>query len=152
MVKRMSSNLSKKATMIMNDQKGSCSQAVFATYGEHLSSGKVDFETGMNIASAFSGGIAGTGSMCGALTGALMALGLKYNDAEKYNQINVVARKLLDEFESIHGSTICRELIKHDLLTEEDIQKAFKTGAFDNCTKYVEDATKILDKLLDIGV
>ncbi|MHA1138181.1 MAG: C-GCAxxG-C-C family protein [Candidatus Thorarchaeota archaeon] len=148
----MPSNLSQKATKIMTNRKGSCSQVVFATYGEHLSSGKVDFETGMKIASAFSGGIAGTGSMCGALTGALMALGLKYNDAEKYNQINVVARKLLDEFESINGSTICRKLINHDLLTEEDVQQAFKTGAFDNCTKYVEDVTKILDKLLDIEV
>ena len=152
MVESMPSNLSQKATKIMEDQKGSCSQAVFATYGEHLSSGKVDFETGMQIASAFSGGIARTGSMCGALTGALMALGLKYNDPEKYNQINEVAGKFMDEFVSLNGSTICRELIKHDLLTEEDLQQAFKTGAFDNCTKYVEDATKILDKLLDIDV
>ncbi len=145
----MPSNLSQKATKIMADQKGSCSQAVFATYGEHLSSSKVDFETGMKIASAFSGGIARTGSMCGALTGALMALGLKYNDAEKFNQINVVAGKFLDEFESLNGSTICRELINHDLLTEEDLKQAFKTGAFDKCTKYVEDAAKILDKILD---
>jgi len=147
-VTSMPSTLSQKATKIMEDQKGSCSQAVFATYGEHLSSGGVDFETGMKIASAFSGGIARTGSMCGALTGALMALGLKFNDAEKYNQINVVAVKLLDEFESINESTICRQLINHDLLTEEDLKQAFKTGAFDNCTKYVEDVTKILDKLI----
>ncbi|MHA1576495.1 MAG: C-GCAxxG-C-C family protein [Candidatus Thorarchaeota archaeon] len=148
----MPSNSADKANKIFQDRKGSCSQAIFAGYCEQLGLGKVDFETGMKIASAFSGGIARTGSMCGALTGGLMALGLKYNDAEKYNQINVVAAKLLDEFESISGSTICRKLINHDLLTEEDLQQAFKTGAFDNCTKYVEDVTKILDKLLDIEV
>ncbi|TFH09504.1 MAG: C_GCAxxG_C_C family protein, partial [Candidatus Thorarchaeota archaeon] len=131
---------------------GSCSQAIFATYGEHLGLGKVDFDTAMKIASAFSGGIAGTGNVCGALTGALMALGLKYGSDANPLKINVVSRKLLDEFKSINGTTICRELINHDLLTDEDVQQAFKTGAFANCPKYVEDVGKILDKMLDDDV
>lgn len=145
----MSLNLSEKATKIMEEQKGSCSQAIFATYGEHLGLGKIDFETGMKVASAFSGGIAGTGNICGALTGALMALGLKYGSNEDPFKINDVSRKVLDEFESINGTTICRELINHDLLTQDDIKKAFDTGAFKNCGKYVEDVGKILDKMLD---
>ena len=148
----MSINLSKKATKVMEERRGSCSQAIFATYGEHLGLGKVDFDTCMKIASAFSGGIAGTGNVCGALTGALMALGLKYGSDQDPFKINVVSRKLLDEFELLNGTTICRELINHDLLTQEDLKKAFETGAFDNCPKYVEDVTKILDKLLDIDV
>ena len=136
----------------MEERKGSCSQAIFATYGEHLGLGKVDFDTCMKIASAFSGGIAATGNVCGALTGALMALGLKYGSDPDPFKINVVSRKILDEFELLNGTTICRELINHDLLTQEDLKKAFETGAFDNCPKYVEDVTKILDKLLDIDV
>ncbi len=148
----MSINLSKKATKVMEERRGSCSQAIFATYGEHLGLGKVDFDTCMKIASAFSGGIAATGNVCGALTGALMALGLKYGSDQDPFKINVVSRKLLDEFELLNGTTICRELINHDLLTQEDLKKAFETGAFDNCPKYVEDVTKILDKLLDIDV
>lgn len=152
MILIMPSNLSKKASKIMEDRKGSCSQAVFATYGEHLGLGKVDFDTCMKIASAFSGGIAGTGNICGALSGALMALGLKYGTDTNPFKINDVSRKLLDEFESLNGTTMCRKLINHDLLTQEDTKKAFETGAFDNCGKYVEDTTKILDKLLDIDV
>lgn len=148
----MSLNLSEKATKVMEERKGSCSQAIFATYGEHLGLGKVDFDTCMKIASAFSGGIAATGNVCGALTGALMALGLKYGSDPDPFKINVVSRKILDEFELLNGTTICRELINHDLLTQEDLKKAFETGAFDNCPKYVEDVTKILDKLLDIDV
>ena len=136
----------------MEERKGSCSQAIFASYGEHLGLGKVDFDTCMKIASAFSGGIAATGNVCGALTGALMALGLKYGSDPDPFKINVVSRKILDEFELLNGTTICRELINHDLLTQEDLKKAFETGAFDNCPKYVEDVTKILDKLLDIDV
>ena len=136
----------------MEEQKGSCSQAIFATYGEHLGLGKVDHDTAMKIASAFSGGIAGTGNICGALTGALMALGLKYGSDGDPFKINIVSKKLLDEFESLNGTTICRELINHDLLTQEDIKKAFETGAFKNCGKYVEDVGKILDKMINADV
>ena len=38
------------------------------------------------------------------------------------------------------------------LIAKEDIKKAFETGAFNNCGKYVEDVTKILDKMLDTDV
>lgn len=146
----MPSDLSKKATAIMNEQRGSCSQAIFVTYGEHLSSGKIDYDTAMKIASAFSGGIARTGNICGAVSGALMALGLKFNESKNPNEINVVAEKFLNEFESLHETTTCRELINHDLITEADLKNAYETGAFKNCGKFVEDAAIILDKLLNL--
>ena len=142
----MPSNSADTANKIFRERKGSCSQAIFAGYSEHL--GKVDHDTSMKIASAFSGGIARSGNVCGALTGALMALGLKYGDDKDENKVNEVAVKLLDEFESLHGTTICRELIDHDLITGEDVKQAFDTGAFDNCPKFVEDVTVILDRLL----
>ncbi|MHA1934606.1 MAG: C-GCAxxG-C-C family protein [Candidatus Thorarchaeota archaeon] len=104
-------------------------------------------DTCMKIASAFSGGIALTGNVCGALTGALMALGLKYGGAEREEKVNEVAVELLNEFKALNGSIICRELINHDLITDEDVKQAFKNGAFDNCPKFVQDVTKILDKL-----
>jgi C_GCAxxG_C_C family probable redox protein len=101
----------------------------------------------MKISSAFSGGIARTGNVCGAITGALMALGLKYGEGDS-SKVNEVATKLFEEFKSLNGSIICRELINHDLITDEDIKHAFETGAFDNCSKYVEDVSLILERLL----
>jgi C_GCAxxG_C_C family probable redox protein len=145
----MSLNLLEKATKIMDERRGSCSQAIFATYGVEVSNGKVDFETCMKIASAFSGGIAATGNICGALNGALMAIGLKYGGDADPSKANAVSQKLLDHFKSLNGTVLCRELINHDLLTEEDVKHAFKTGAFDNCSKYVEDVAKFLDTLLN---
>jgi hypothetical protein len=41
-----------------------------------------------------------------------------------------------------------RELINHDLITDEDVKQAFKSGAFDKCPKFVEDAAMLLAKLL----
>jgi len=134
-----------KAMKLFQEQKAQCAQAIFAAYGEELSQGKVDFDTCMKIAGAFSGGIAGTGNICGALNGALMVIGLKFPDMNKAHQ---AAAKFLDEFKSVNGSILCRELIKHDLITEEDMKQAFATGAFNNCAKYVEDVAVILDRLL----
>lgn len=141
----MPTNSADTARRIFQQQRAHCAQAIFAAYGEQLGLGNVDFDTCMKIAAAFSGGIARTGNVCGALTGALMAIGLKYSGAQKTDEI---AGYLLNEFESRNGSIICRDLINHDLLTDENIQQAFKKGAFDRCPKYVEDVTIILDKLL----
>ncbi len=140
------------ALKYFQEKKGSCSQVIFTTYSEQLGLGKVDYDTCMKIASAFSGGIARTGNVCGALTGALMALGHKYGGAtrEEVEKVNEVAGKILDEFKSLNGSIICRELINHDLITDEDVQQAFKNGSFNNCPKFVEDVSMMLEKLLVI--
>ena len=143
----MPPNIADKAKRLMNERKVHCAQAVFVTFVEQLGLGDLDVESSMKIASAFSGGIAHTGNVCGALNGALMALGLKYGGADS-TKVNEVATKFLDEFKSLHGTTICRELIDHDLITEEDVQRAFKTGAFDKCPQFVEDASIILERIL----
>jgi C_GCAxxG_C_C family probable redox protein len=144
----MSSDLTEKAKKLMEERRGHCAQALFATYGEHLGSGKVDFDTCMKISSAFSGGVAGTGNICGAVNGALMALGLKYGGSPMESQVDKAATRLIEEFKVLNGTILCRELIHHDLLTDDDIKRAFEVGAFKNCSKFVEDVSRILETLL----
>jgi len=103
----------------------------------------------MKIASAFGGGINRTGNVCGAITGALMALGFKYGGSVQEEEITRVSTRFLDEFVSINGSIICRELIDHDLITEEDLKKAFESDAFKKCMKYVDDAARLLNKYIE---
>ncbi len=145
-----SNNLSETAKQMMLEGRGNCAQAVFATNVEQLGLGKVDYDTCLKITSAFGGGIAGTGNVCGALTGAIMALGLKYGGIKREDQekANKVAGKLLNEFNSLNGSIICRELINHDLITDEDVKLAFEDESFNNCPKFVEDVSMMLEKLL----
>ena len=143
----MNSNPVEKAKRMMQERTGQCAQAVLTSLGEEVSAGTVDYDTLMKISSAFSGGIARTGNVCGALTGALMVIGLKYGGSDS-TKANDVAKRFLDEFSTQHGSTICRELIDHDLISDSDVEHAFKTGAFDNCDRYVVDAVLILEKLL----
>jgi C_GCAxxG_C_C family probable redox protein len=144
----MSTNRVEEAKKIMDEQRGSCSQAIFATYGVHLSSGKLDYETCRNIASGFGGGIASNGNVCGALTGAIMALGLKYGGSMMEEKAFQAAKTLLENFAKLHGSVLCRELIKYDLAAAEDVREAFEKCVFDNCPKYVEDVAEILETLI----
>ncbi|MBI4710518.1 MAG: C_GCAxxG_C_C family protein, partial [Nitrospirae bacterium] len=48
---------------------------MFGAYGDKL---RFDKETVLKIASPFGGGIGRMGETCGAVTGALMVIGLKY--------------------------------------------------------------------------
>ena len=53
----------------------SCSQAVLSAYCEDLG---LDKETAMKISCGFGAGMARLGATCGAVTGAYIAIGLKY--------------------------------------------------------------------------
>jgi len=150
----MSENRVEKASKIMDELRDSCSQAIFATYGEYLSSGRIDYDMCMKIASGFGGGIASSGNVCGALTGAIMALGIKYGGTKMEKDVTQISTKLLNEFKELNGSVLCGELINHELvtdglITDEDIQHAFESGAFNNCLKYVADVAKLMEKFID---
>ncbi|MDF1540036.1 MAG: C-GCAxxG-C-C family protein [Candidatus Thorarchaeota archaeon] len=139
------------AKELMNGMKASCSQAIFATFGPYMGEKGVDAETCMNIASAFGGGINMTGNVCGALTGALMAIGLEFGDGTPMNpKVAEISTRLLEEFKAIHGSILCQDLIQYDGSADEvDLAKAFQSGAFDKCLKIVEDVAGLLKTYIE---
>ena len=130
----------------MKGMKASCSQAIFATFGPYMGEKGVDVETCMKIASAFSGGINLTGNICGALTGALMAIGLEFSDGNPMNpKVAEISTRLLEEFKAINGSILCQDLIQYEGGSDTvDMMKAFQSGQFDKCLQYVEDVSKLL--------
>ena len=92
-----------------------CAQAVFLAFAED----KLDRETALKIASGFGGGMAGMRDVCGAVSGMLMALGLKYGYSDPKDRAGKTAqyelvRALADEFKKENGSIICRELLGLD--------------------------------------
>lgn len=62
-------------------QKFNCSQAVLSTFAEELG---ISEELALKIGTEFGGG-ARRGELCGAVSGALMVLGLKYGHFHKGN-------------------------------------------------------------------
>ena len=134
------------AKELMNGMKASCSQAIFATFDPYIGEKGVDFDTCMKIASAFGGGINLTGNVCGALTGALMAIGLEFGDGSPMNpKVAEVSTRLLKEFNILHGSILCQDLIQYERGTDEvDMMKALQSCQFDKCLQYVEDVSRLL--------
>ncbi len=141
------SKLFDSASKMMEEGRGNCAQAIFARYGPILEKGKIDFDSCMRITSAFGGGINLTGNVCGAITGALMTLGLKYG--ESIQEVSKISTQFLDEFKSNNGSIICRDLVGHDLFDNEDLRKTKEKDIFEKCKKCVDDAACLLEKYFD---
>ena len=99
--------------------------------------------------SAFGGGIGRRGSLCGALTGAVMAIGMKYGTnepvLEKRMQAYTLAREFYEQFVNEFGTPFCRELIGYDLTKHEELEKARASKVFEEkCPRFVEKAIEIL--------
>lgn len=132
------------------EQKYHCSQAVLAAFAEEL--GLTEGQA-LKLGGCFGGGMC-KGEVCGACTGALMALGLKYGqsdieDMESRKKTNDVTVEFLDLFKKENGSYMCKDLLGCDLATDEGKQYAIKNKLFvEFCPKMVESATIIAEQLL----
>jgi C_GCAxxG_C_C family probable redox protein len=95
------------------------------------------------------GGVARQGEICGALTGALLALGeiegkaMASDPVAGRDVLYARARELTEAFRTAHGAILCRELTGCALDTEAG-QRAFKErGLHQNlCTKLVSFAAE----------
>jgi C_GCAxxG_C_C family probable redox protein len=77
------------------------------------------------IASGFSFGIGGTGAVCGAVVGGVMAIGLKYGRQEPWEpreRAYAPAQELARRFREEMGHLCCHELTGMDTSTPEGIQ------------------------------
>jgi C_GCAxxG_C_C family probable redox protein len=78
------------------------------------------------IAFCFGGGIGNTGAVCGAVSGAVMAIGLKKERGSTMEEILgnlAVAREFRRRFEAEMETINCRELTGTDLSTPEGIEQ-----------------------------
>lgn len=133
--------------------KFNCSQSVLATFGPECGLSDDDC---FKIATAFGGGMGRQQHICGAITGALMVLGLKYgkglNDPEEKKKYTYqLTKEFFDEFKRFNGSENCLELLDGlDMNDPVDNRKIVERNYFEiRCEKYVSDAVNILSKMLE---
>jgi len=129
----------------------SCSQAVFSTYAEQLG---LDKQVALKISCAFGGGMARRAETCGAVTGALMVIGLKHgkarpDDNDAKDRTYALAGEFVERFKARHSSIVCRELLGCDIGTSEGKQ-TFDENKYEEtrCSKFVADAATILEEIL----
>ena len=129
----------------MFDQGFICSQSVLAAYCDLYG---LEKDLALRIANGFGAGIARKQEVCGAVTGAVMLIGLKYGKIEPddsdahektYKMVDCFCNKFLERNNSIN----CHELLGCDLPT------AKQKGLFSTlCTKYVKDSAEIIEELI----
>ncbi len=128
-----------------------CTQAILSTYGPHFG---LDRENAVKIARAFGSGM-GMGETCGAVTGALMLIGLKHAKLKGSSFISKdkteeIAREFAARFKARNGTTVCRELLGCDVSSLEGLKAAKKEKHFKKrCPKFVQDAVEILEEMLE---
>jgi C_GCAxxG_C_C family probable redox protein len=126
-----------------------CAQAVIAVYGAGL-----DRETALRLASPFGGGLGDTGEVCGAVTGALMAIGLVHGNSSARDELRMakvqgLAREFMRRFTGLRGSTLCRELLGYDIGTREGMKEAGSSRLFStSCPGFVRGASEVLEEML----
>ena len=132
------------------DRKFHCSQAVLAAFASECG---LTEEQALKLGACFGSGMR-KGEVCGACTGALMVLGMKYgqfdlSDNESRAKSGSMAVKFLDEFEKRKGSYVCRDILGCDLRTEEGSNYARSNGLFRTlCPEMVRTAAEILTEML----
>lgn len=131
----------------------SCSQAIFSTYARDMG---VDAELTMRVSSGFGGGMARTGNLCGAVTGAVMVIGLNrgssLTDEQSKDRNYAVVRAFLQKFGERNGSLSCRDLLGYDVGTEEGRRQIKERQlAKTICPRLVRDAAEILEEILADG-
>jgi C_GCAxxG_C_C family probable redox protein len=129
-----------------------CAQSVFTTFGPELG---LSEDECLKIATAFGAGMGKQQHVCGAVSGALMVLGLKFgkslNDPES-NKENTYKKteEFLKQFESENGSIHCKQLLQGlDMNSEKDLIRIHELGLFENeCEGYIKSAVQTLESLI----
>lgn len=128
-----------------------CSQTILKAYGPEYG---IDENLAYKVASALGGGIARTGNVCGAVTGALMVIGLKYRNLDIEDQDNKdftyeVGKTFVNQFKNINGTIICKELLGCDISTLEGREEAEKNNLFEElCPKIIKSSAEILESII----
>jgi C_GCAxxG_C_C family probable redox protein len=106
------------------------------------------------LASGFGGGIGRKGSLCGAFTGSIIAIGIKMGrtdpkDKEAISKIYRKCQQFWDQFEKEFGSNICYNLTGYHLDNEEERQKWLASDGLKKCADIVEKTARMLCEFID---
>lgn len=129
--------------------KLNCGQSVLAGLGFRIG---IDEITATRCGRGFGGGIGHQGDVCGALCGAVIALGFGHDGKSEGRNRSATygdARKLFQRFRQRHGNTECRLLIGVDPSTPEGEHEVHARNIHQtHCTQFVASAVEIVEDLL----
>ena len=129
-----------------------CSQSVLSAFAEDFGLSR---DSCLRLASPFGSGIARMQETCGAVTGALMAIGLKYGKGENGTEDDKTiayrqSQFLVNEFKKRNTTICCRQLLDgYDMNSPQEMAKIMELDLYNNyCLKYIQDAVEITETIL----
>jgi len=128
-----------------------CAQSVFSSFANDF---QLPENMALKISAGLGAGIGNKGSVCGAVLGAYMVLGLKHGreNTEDLEAKEILSSKMkqFDElFLQNHSSVYCRELLQGDVSDATDRDKIVKKGLFKKaCPVFVFTASEIVQDLI----
>lgn len=140
-----------RAVELFGPDKCNCSQAMAVAFASAVG---FDETAAMNVGRGFGGGIAMHGLTCGAVTGAVMTLGIraaKLSKDEKQAKTKAyeMVRLFTERFKERHGTLECKGLIGVDLSTEEGRKlNADMKITRRMCPDFVRSAAEIVEELI----
>lgn len=144
----------KKAVQLMAVDRFHCSQALAAVGQEKLGRGNDEVIRAMG---AFGGGLGGNGEVCGALAGALAAIGLRYSRAladEKENpkmwaDTQEMVRRFRDEIVNQGGTIDCRDIAGVNWLDRGEVKSFYSGDRVKKCIRIVGETAMVLGEMLE---
>jgi len=132
-----------------------CAQSSFLAISEQFGLGNTDMVKALTPLP----GIAERGETCGAVTGALLALGLVFgrenlSDWQAYRDSLVPTNEFCDRFVQEMGSTMCGDIVESkfgqrlDLRKQDDLQQFQESDATHKCSKVVQTAVRIAAEII----
>jgi len=129
-----------------------CSQAVVAAFEDVTG---FDRETSLKVASALGGGMCRMREVCGAVSGAMLVLGMACgegadSDHAKKSALYKMGQEFADSFKDEMGSIVCRELLGLPEGKSEAVPEA-RTDAYYKkrpCAEIVRIAAEELEKII----
>jgi C_GCAxxG_C_C family probable redox protein len=104
------------------------------------------------MATGFCSGLSQTAGPCGAVTGAVMGLGLALGRSQPGQPVNrayEAVQSLMARFQDEFGSTACSELLGCHLGTPEGRQTFTDNKLIKRCADYTKRATELAAELID---
>ena len=130
------------------DQGNNCAQAVFLAYAEDFG---MDKNLALSATVGFGGGMGRTQDVCGAVSGAIMVLGLGsgFKEGDGRDKINLAYDKVgcfIEEFKKQKGTIKCLDLLDGCNLSTEEGKIFFKDNNLrERCRGFIRLACELLE-------
>lgn len=120
-----------------------CCQSILTAYKNYLD---ISEKQAIKISSGFGGGMQ-KGEVCGAVTGAIMIIGLHYNN--KTDLVKNKVKQFLDTYEKQQGSVLCKDILAYDISNENDYKIIKQKNLFKTkCPQAIKNSILVLETVL----